>query len=235
MTSAYDNYRISFKFLVRNGNCMAYPRDMETGSELQDGAITPNGFIIDMARSRYLIIDVVYAQLVTNDNGTVAADVRSHGPAKDGEAYAEDGIYTFDVSNQYTGEHTSKTVYVGDDEYLAMLAKNNWTIDQLNEWIVAEKEGETEDFTDYIVADGEGEDFEQDGALSASSRDGAFGMNDEGGAVGGLDVPMVPIAVCVFIIAAGIAIGTCIKRRKVNDSQDSVVDTDKTRDEKGGQ
>ena len=53
----YYNYQILFSFSIRNGNCMVYPRDVATGSELADGTLTENGFMLDMARSRYLTID----------------------------------------------------------------------------------------------------------------------------------------------------------------------------------
>ena len=56
----YSDYRISFAFSVRNGNCMVYPFDVKTGRELTDEAITPNGFKLDMAKSKYLTIDGTY-------------------------------------------------------------------------------------------------------------------------------------------------------------------------------
>lgn len=54
----YNDYRIFFRFSVRNGNCMVYPFDVATGAELTNSSITENGFYLDLARSRYLNIDI---------------------------------------------------------------------------------------------------------------------------------------------------------------------------------
>lgn len=56
--NSYTNYRIFFTFSIRNGNCMVYPFDINSGAELSDSAMTENGFKLDMAKSRYLTIDV---------------------------------------------------------------------------------------------------------------------------------------------------------------------------------
>ncbi len=129
-SSTYD-YQISFDFSVRNGNCMVYPFDIESGSELSDGAITENGFYLDMAKSKYLDIDVKRTVLSEN----LTEDVRFNRPAKDGDKYSEEGIYTFDVKNKYTGENTTKVIYVGSDRYLRALSKNNLTVEQLSQEI----------------------------------------------------------------------------------------------------
>ena len=52
------HYRIFFKFSVRNGNCMAYPFDITTGSELTNSSMTENGFRLDLAKSRYLKVNI---------------------------------------------------------------------------------------------------------------------------------------------------------------------------------
>lgn len=109
----FTDYRIYFEYSVRNGNCMVYPFDVMTGAKLSDGAVTPNGFKLDMAKSRYLTIDVQRSVLTQGADGEVE-DVRFKRPAKDGEEYTEEGIYTFNVKNLYTGENTTKTIYVGD-------------------------------------------------------------------------------------------------------------------------
>lgn len=129
-----SDYRIFFKFSVRNGNCMVYPFDTATGAELSNSAITENGFKLDMARSRYLNIDVQKSVVSKGTDGYVE-DVRFNRPAKDGDSYEEEGIYTFDVKNLYTGEHTTKTIYVGSADYMKALAVNNYTVAQLNEEI----------------------------------------------------------------------------------------------------
>ena len=128
----YHNYRIFFKFSVRNGNCMVYPFDIETGAELSNEAITPNGFKLDMAKSRYLTIDVQKSVVTEGSNG-FTEDVRFNRPAKDGDEYDEEGIYTFSVNNLYTGESTTKRIYVGDSDYMKALAKNKISVSELNE------------------------------------------------------------------------------------------------------
>ena len=130
----YTNYRIFFRFSVRNGNCMVYPFDAVTGDELANEAITPNGFKLDMARSRYLTIDVKRSVVTEGPNG-YTEDVRFNRPAKDGDTYTEPGIYVFSVKNLYTGESTTKTIYVGSAGYMKALSVNQISVAQLNELI----------------------------------------------------------------------------------------------------
>ncbi len=131
----YTNYKISFSFSIRNGNCMVYPFDTVTGAEMSDRAITSNGFKLNMAKSKYLTIDVTRTVLNVGADGQLTEDVRFNLPAKDNDAYIDDGIYTFTVKNLYTGETTTKTIYVGTDKYLLALSKNLLTVDALNEKI----------------------------------------------------------------------------------------------------
>lgn len=127
----YTNYRIFFMFSVRNGNCMVYPFDVVTGDELANEAITPNGFKLDMARSRYLTIDVKRSVVTEGPNG-YTEDVRFNRPAKDGDSYTDPGIYVFSVKNLYTGESTTKTIYVGSVGYMRALSVNRITVAELN-------------------------------------------------------------------------------------------------------
>ncbi len=131
----YTNYKISFNFSIRNGNCMVYPFDTVTGAELSDCAITSNGFKLDMAKSRYLTIDVTRIVLNMGTDGQLIEDVRFNRPAKDNDTYTDEGIYAFTVKNLYTGEATTKTIYVGADKYLMALSKNLLTVETLNEKI----------------------------------------------------------------------------------------------------
>ena len=130
ITSKYDNYRIFFKFSIRNGNCMVYPFDVVTRSELRNTAITENGFYLDLARSRYLDIDVKRSVIIEGPNGIVE-DERFNRPAKDGDQYTQEGIYTISVSNRYTGESTIKTIFVGSEELLQQYIANGFSIDRL--------------------------------------------------------------------------------------------------------
>lgn len=126
------DYRIYFRFKIRNGNCMVFPIDIANNSELTDGAVTPEGFRLDMAKSRYLNIGVRMSVPVMQADGTLTDDVRFNRPARDGETYTQDGIYKFTVKNKYTGEEVSKTIYVGTDPYVNALSKSGLSIKELN-------------------------------------------------------------------------------------------------------
>lgn len=128
----YANYKISFGFSIRNGNCMVYPFDTATGAELSNNAVSSNGFKLDMAKSRYLTIDVKRTVLNEGADGLLIEDVRFNRPAKDNDSYTDEGIYNFTVKNLYTGETTAKTIYVGTDKYLLALSKNMLTVETLN-------------------------------------------------------------------------------------------------------
>lgn len=131
----YSNYCISFKFKVRNGNTMVFPFDSKTGSELVNESSTPNGFTIDMAKSRYLDVNVKREVLASDGNSLVATDTRENGPARDGEKYEESGIYTIAASNPVTGEKTSKVIYVGDDPVLRAYVVNDSSLKEIREKI----------------------------------------------------------------------------------------------------
>jgi len=128
----YSDYTIRFKFSVRNGNCMVYPFDLKTGEELINTSITPNGFRLDMARSRYLS-PTVQKFNVSKKSNIYVLDERFNRPAKDGDSYDEEGIYVFTVSNQYTGEKTTKTIYVGDSPIIKALATSAYSLDEINQ------------------------------------------------------------------------------------------------------
>lgn len=132
--SGYDNYRIFFRFSVRNGNCMVYPFDTATGDELTNSATTENGFYLDLARSRYL--DIVIKKSVMNEtsNGLVE-DTRFNKPAQDGEKYTEEGVYTITVKNKYTGAETVKTIYVGTDDVLEVHANTGRDVNEIRKMV----------------------------------------------------------------------------------------------------
>ena len=123
-------YRMFFKFSVRNGNCMVYPFDALTGAELQNTAVTENGFYLDLARSRYLDINVRRSVIVEGPSGMIE-DERFNRPAKDGDQYTAEGIYTISVNNRYTGESTTKTIFVGSDELLQEYIQKGFSMDRL--------------------------------------------------------------------------------------------------------
>lgn len=124
------DYTMRFNFKVRNGNCMVYPFDVKTGDELTNTAFTENGFRLDLARSCYLDIDVKKEMLA--DNGTeLVADTRFNKPARDGEEFTDEGVYTFTVTNRYTGQSTTKMVYVGKDPVLKAYATTGKSVSEI--------------------------------------------------------------------------------------------------------
>lgn len=129
----YTNYRIFFTFKIRNGNCMVYPFDIKTGNELADNALTENGFKLDLARSRYLTVDIV-RNAVKNSNGKFSLDTRVNTATQEGKEYTSEGIYTFTVKNPSTGDSTTKTIYVGSSPIYKALSDGH-TIDEVNNLI----------------------------------------------------------------------------------------------------
>ena len=130
----YSNYKIFFKFSVRNGNSMVYPFDVKTKGELNNTSVTENGFYLDFANSRYLDINIKKEVLNEGANGLVE-DVRFNRPAKDGEEYTEEGIYTITSSNRYTGQLTTKKIYVGDNDVLKAVAATGLSVKDVNDYI----------------------------------------------------------------------------------------------------
>lgn len=130
----YTNYRIYFKFSVRNGNCMVYPFDVQTESELTNSSFTENGFYLDLAQSKYLDINIKKEVLNESANGLVE-DVRFNRPAKDGDQYVDEGIYTITVYNRYTEQQTTKVIYVGKNSLLKAHVLTGLSIEEINERI----------------------------------------------------------------------------------------------------
>jgi len=111
----YNDYRLFFKLKIRNGNCMLFMFDTETGSELMNNSFTESGFRIDLANSKYLKTNVVWQVYNENNN---SLDIRSNAPAKNGDEFNKEGIYTVSVENTSTNKITKKSIYVGNDELL---------------------------------------------------------------------------------------------------------------------
>lgn len=128
----YSNYKIDIRFQVRNGNSMVFPFDLATGSELTNQSLAPSGFYLDLARSRYLDINVKKEVMAAGANGLVE-DTRFNGPARDGDQYTEEGIYTITAKNPSTGQETVKTIYVGSNPVLKAYAVTGLPIETINE------------------------------------------------------------------------------------------------------
>ena len=131
---SYTNYRIYFKFSVRNGNCMVFAFDNTTGDELMNGASTENGFRLNMANSHYLNVDIKKEILNETGDGLVE-DTRFNRPAKDGDVYDEEGIYTITVKNQYTNRETEKVLYVGTNSVMKASVTNGLSIIEVEELV----------------------------------------------------------------------------------------------------
>ena len=77
-------YQTSFKFRIRNANCMVYIFDSATNAELSNGDVTENGFRIDTAKSSYPKLQLKKEILNSTQNGLVE-DTRFNGAVSDGE------------------------------------------------------------------------------------------------------------------------------------------------------
>lgn len=126
----YTDYRIFFTFKIRNGNCMVFPFDTVTGSELTNESFTDNGFYLDLANSRYLDINVQRAVYVEGANG-YTEDIRFNRPAADGTQYKDEGVYTITVTNNYTKQSTTKVIYVGTDPIMKAYAASDYSLDEI--------------------------------------------------------------------------------------------------------
>ena len=125
----YD-YRIHFKFSVRNGNCMVYPFDVNTKAELTDTAVTENGFYLDFAKSRYLDVDI--RKQILNEGATgLVEDTRFNKPAADGEKFTEEGVYIIEAKNKYTDQTTEKTIYVGKNDMLKAYVASGLQLEEI--------------------------------------------------------------------------------------------------------
>ena len=142
----YANYRVYFKFAVRNGNCMVFPLDAKTGSELQNEAVAPDGFTLNLANSRYLDVNLRRDVLSEGTNGFVE-DTRFNGPAREGDRYTDAGIYTIKATNRYTHESTEKVIYVGTDQAVAGYVSEGIPVSQINERLGSSKAEETQPST----------------------------------------------------------------------------------------
>ena len=131
------SYRISFSFKIRNGDCMVFPFDVKTKSELTDGSVTENGFYLDLAKSKYLKTYVKRSQWTKTGNG-YQEDIRRNEIAKDGEQYTDEGIYTITVVNPTTDPNginpTKKQIYVGTNNLMKAAvnpANKKYSIDEI--------------------------------------------------------------------------------------------------------
>ena len=128
-TPAYSDFSVSFKFKIRNSNCMVFFYNAgENKDEITNGAVAEEGFRIDYKNSYFLTVTVKKDIIVDND-GIKTLDTRFNRAASDGAEYKEEGLYTITVSNKYTNETTTKMISVGRNKILNVYAAHNGMID----------------------------------------------------------------------------------------------------------
>ena len=212
---AYNNYRIFFKFKVRNSNTMMFLFDTATNNELFNGSVTSSGFRIDMAGSHYLDVSVKREVLDSTGDG-LTEDVRFNKTATDGAVFEDEGIYTVTVKNPNTGEEaTTKRTYVGTNDAMKASVANNMTLAEAQRQIA---EGAT-------VAD--------DGTLKRASKKTDTAANESSGKNGGT-VGMSGPVLALFAVAAVLIFASIVmaRRKKMtaagasSESGLAVLDTD---------
>ena len=192
---AYNNYRIFFKFKVRNSNTMMFLFDTATNNELFNGSVTSSGFRIDMAGSHYLDVSVKREVLDSTGDG-LTEDVRFNKTATDGAVFEDEGIYTVTVKNPNTGEEaTTKRIYVGTNDVMRASVANNMTLAEAQRQIA---EGAT-------VAD--------DGTLKRASKRTDTAANESSGKNGGI-VGMSGPVLALFVVAAVLIFASIVIARR---------------------
>ncbi len=230
------HYRIFFKFSVRNGNCMAYPFDISTGSELTNSSMTENGFRLDLAKSRYLKVNIKREVLKDSADGLVE-DTRFNGPAKDGEEYTEEGIYTITVSNDYTNQFTVKKIYVGTNKVLRAYMTTGLSIPEINNLVadgatimddgtikLAEKVIEPDKPTESNQTSEpvtESETSETNEAADVNPSDTAKNI-----------FPIIIVVVIAAVVSAGVCVTIVIVRKKAKSELEKLDDNNEGGEEK---
>ncbi|MDY5358404.1 MAG: hypothetical protein SPG58_01780 [Collinsella sp.] len=219
---AYNNYRIFFKFKVRNSNTMMFLFDTATNNELFNGSVTSSGFRIDMAGSHYLDVSVKREVLNSTGDG-LTEDVRFNKTATDGAVFEDEGIYTVTVKNPNTGEEaTTKRIYVGTNDAMKASVANNMTLAEAQERIA---EGAT------VADDGS---FRTASKKTDASANEVSGKNGDAASMSGPVIAL--LAVGLVLILAFIVIARCKKIAVAEVSSESgpvVPDTDLDGEEGG--
>ena len=222
------NYQIRIAFSVRNSNCMVYPFDVATGSELINTAFTENGFYLDLARSRYLDINIVKQLFVDSDN-SLKTDTRFNKTATDGEKFTDEGIYIITVHNKYTSAaDTVKTIYVGDNPILKAYVTTGEDIAHIKE-LVANGAIIEEDGSITIPEKPESQESE---TVHTETSETAVAETSETTAEGdsiSQKKMSAPIVIIVFILCAAVlfAVGLIVRKThnkaKKNEHPDLIV------------
>lgn len=155
--------------------------------------MAPNGFVIDLARSRYLNVNVKREVLTGK-----SFDVRFNAPAKDGDRYTDVGIYTISTEITSTGQTTEKTIYVGSDPSLKAYAAAGYSTTQIEDMV---NQGAVINDDGSITRRGQTDSSEQSPSSDSSSASAAKSA--------GSSMLLLPSSV-VLIVLAGIIL---VKRR----------------------
>lgn len=209
---------------------MVYPFDVKTNGELTNTSVTDNGFYLDLAKSRYLDINVKKEILKDGAEG-LTEDTRFNKPAKDGDKYTEEGIYTITAINKYTEQQTVKKIYVGTDNLLKAYVTTGLPISQIKEQI---KLGATisDDGTIIQPTNGNVNSNENDKNNQDSSNDNL--TNDIPEKENTQHSPLPLIAVIVSIVAAVIVIvslSVMKKQKNAKSKKESNNNENKTGDD----
>ncbi len=218
----YTNYRIFFTFKVRNGNCMVFPFDTTTGSELQNEAFTENGFYLDLANSRYLEINVQRSVYVEGADG-YTEDIRFNKPAADGAEYTEEGIYTITVSNVYTDQTITKVIYVGTDPVMKAYVVNNYSLDEIKSLV---EEGYTVQEDGTLEAPADVEEYAESTSSNAPADGTAVIPNSRLATTESKGINPIPIVVIiVIVILAGTGVALYLNRDRLFKKKPKTNDT----------
>ena len=208
------HYRIFFKFSIRNGNCMVYPFDVATGSELTNSSMTENGFRLDLAKSRYLKVNLKREMLTESADGLVE-DTRFNGPARDGAEYTDEGIYTITVTNEYTGQFTVKKIYVGTNNVLRAHMTTGLSIPEINNLVdqgATISDDGTIQLASVIQTTPEQDDDTEPATTPTTSTDDANTPSEDEEPSGGFPLPVL-IAIGACILCA-VSVPVLKKRQK---------------------
>ena len=197
------HYRIFFQFSVRNGNCMVYPFDVADGTELTNCSMTDNGFKLDLAKSRYLKVNVKREVLTDSVDGLME-DTRFNGPAKDGAEYTQDGIYTITVTNEYTKQFTTKKIYVGTNKVLKAYMTTGLSIPEINNLVA---EGASIDDKGVITLATDGQEDEHKEIVIPDNPVEGQKQND---------MKLMYIGVAVILLAITFVVVLAYRRKKRN-------------------
>jgi hypothetical protein len=202
-----NNYRIFFKLSVRNGESMIFPLEVDTGAELTNRAVTTSGFYLDLAMSRYLDIDIK-REVMTHGADGLTEDTRFNRPARDGERYTEEGIYTITVSNRYTNQQTEKRIYVGSNNVLMAHVVTELPIDEIN-GLLALGAHIADDGT-IIPASVDVEQTDDVAVVSLSDSIQTISENEDGGS----HFIIIFISIIILLLIVGIVLFFVIHRKR---------------------